>query len=88
MNAVAEASDGWVALMLRPYGTDKRPGLTVVAAFYTEMRDVGVVPPLASANVSMPGSGAGDLDAACLSAVYELDKEMYRRATGISHPQR
>lgn len=73
-----------VAIVLRPGGTGPHPVLTVVAQAYNFRSEVGVVQPWASASVAMPASGVGDLSAAALSALYELDKEVYRRETGIS----
>lgn len=83
-NAYGRDWDAFVALHLRPGGTEKSPRMTVVAAVYTEIKDVGVAKPLASASVLIPGSSAGGISAAALSALYELDKEMYRMTTGIS----
>lgn len=82
--AFAQDWSGVVTLSLRPAGTLKNPILTIVAQLWADQRSVGVVRPLASASVSMPGSGVGDIHAAALSALYELDKEIYRREIGVS----
>lgn len=76
--------DGIVTMELKPYGTDRSPKLTITAKLWEDSVAIGVADCLASASVSMPGRAAGDLSAGLLLALYELDKEMYRRATGVS----
>lgn len=74
-----------MTVLLRPGGTEKKPTMEIVANVHQQYRDVGAVKPLASASVTMPTTGYGDLCAACLSALYELDKEMYLRQIGVNN---
>jgi len=80
----AETWGGAVTIHLRPYGTQKDPRMTVVASLYADQAAVGVLKPLASASVALPGGTAGGTSAAALLALYELDKEIYRREIGLS----
>jgi hypothetical protein len=85
--AAAEYSQTWngiVTLSLRPFGTDKKPDMCVVAQLYAEQKAIGVAKPLASASVSIRASGGGDIAAVCLGALYELDKQVYRQEMGLS----
>jgi hypothetical protein len=86
-NHFARDWGAFVGVVMRPSGSDRHPVLTMVACVWGELRDVGVAPPLVSASVSMPGSGAGDMCAAALSALYELDKQMYRQTIGLPPPR-
>lgn len=64
-------------------GTQNAPKLLLLAA-KTGPAGAPLVPQLlGSASVHMPGSGAGDLCAALLSLLYELDKDEYRRTEGL-----
>jgi len=76
--------NGVVTVSLRPYGTDKQPGMTVVAQLWADQKSVGAVAPLASASVSLSAYGASGTSAAALASLYELDKEVYRREMGVS----
>jgi len=58
--------------------------MTVVASLYASQEAIGVAKPLASASVALPGTKGMDTAAAALAALYELDKEIYRREIGIS----
>jgi len=79
---------GSVRIVLSPYGSETRPAMTVVAHLYADEKAAMGAKPLASASVSLDGGGAGALSAAALSALYELDKEIYRREIGVSPPRR
>lgn len=79
---------GSVRIVLSPYGSENRPGLTVTAHLYADQTAAMGAKPLASASVSIDGGGAGALSAGVLSALYELDKVIYRREIGISPPRR
>jgi len=81
---MAQELGGTVAIMLHPYGSEKKPQMTVVAGFWAERSHVGVHKPLISASVNLSTSGVGGTSAACLLALYELDKEAYRREIGVS----
>lgn len=81
---MASGLEGVITLSLRPAGSSKRPSMTVVAQLWREQREIGAVKPLASASVLLTMERGGALEAACLSALYELDKEMYRRTIGVS----
>ena len=70
-----------VALLLRPFGSDKAPAFTVVAEVRYPASGSGVASLSVSASVVLNGGGVGALSAACLSALFELDKEVYRRGT-------
>lgn len=83
----AQQWQGVVTLSLRPYGTGKHSKMTVIAQLWPEVAAIGVVPPLASASVNLPGNAAGDTDVALLLALYELDKEVYRREIGMPAPR-
>jgi len=76
--------NGTVVLLLKPYGTDKKPEMTVEAHLYADQRAVTEAKPLASASVSIRTAPGGGLEAACLGALYELDKQVYRQEMGIS----
>lgn len=80
--AALEFSNLWqgvVTIHLRPYGTQNAPKMTVVASLWADQKSVGVAKPLASASVNLPGTGGGDFDAVALLALYELDREVFRR---------
>jgi hypothetical protein len=81
----AEQWNGCVTIVLSPYGSEKDPRWTVEARVYADRKAVGVAKPLGSSSVNCGQIGVGDIPAAALSALYELDKEMYRREIGISH---
>lgn len=87
MRAANEFSRDWggtVKILLSPYGSDKMPSMTVIAQLYADQQAAMDRKPLASASVNLNGGAGGALSAAALSALYELDKEIYRREIGIS----
>lgn len=81
----AEDWNGCVTIVLRPAGTPKRPTMEVVANLYADQAASRGAKPLASASVSLSVVRDGDTSAAALLALYELDKEIYRREIGFSH---
>lgn len=80
--------NGTVTIVLRPAGNQKLPTMSVVASLYADLSASQGARPLASASVSMHASGGMDIAAAALHALYELDKEIYRREIGFSHLER
>lgn len=87
VSATKQFSQDWngcVTISLRPYGTFEDPKMTVVAQLWADQKAVGVAKPLASASVLLSTNGGGGTSAACLLALYELDKEVYRREVGVS----
>jgi hypothetical protein len=77
---------GTIAVLLRPYGSQRQPAMTVVAELRYPRGENGEARPSVSASVQLTGGEGGALSAACLSALYELDREVYRRETGITNP--
>lgn len=75
-----------IKISLRAGGTEKSPILLMVASMLMENPVSGGPQLSASASVSMPGRGAGDIAAALHSLVYELDKDAYRQIEGIQLP--
>lgn len=76
--------NGVVTVTLRPSGTLKDPVITVFAHLYADYRASWAQKPLASSSVLLSGKQGGDIAAAALSALYELDKEIYRQEIGVS----
>lgn len=83
-NEYAREWGGVVTIVLSPYGSDKLPAMTVIARLYADQTAAMGAKPLASASVSLNGGAGGALSAAALSALYELDKELYRQQIGVS----
>lgn len=74
---------GQVSIVLRPYGSQDKPQMTIVAQLFLPAGVSGGVAPWASASVAIAGGSVGAMSAAALSALYELDREVYRRSEGM-----
>ena len=74
---------GTIRVTMRVAGSQKEPLLLLLAALEGPQGANGGRRLLASASVSMPARGVGATDAALLSLMYELDKDVYRRTQGM-----
>lgn len=72
-----------VEIVLRPAGTPGRPALDLEATALAVDTNQLVVRVLASAKLHLPGNNLGGLEAALYSLGHELDKDAYRRGTGM-----
>ena len=61
-----------------------RPHFVWIAECLIPPHEDGAPPVLASASVSMITRGGGGTDAALLLLAYELDRDVYRKMTGIA----
>jgi len=73
-----------ISVTVKAAGSFRTPLLLMQAAAWGHATDSQEAKLLASASVSMPGAGAGDIAAALLLLGYELDKEAYRRQEGMT----
>lgn len=82
--AIQESMQAVIVVSMCVAGSEQNPKLLLTATALS--LKVGFQGPAtsASASVSMPSTGAGDLCAALLSLGYELDKDWYRREQGIA----
>lgn len=75
---------GFVALTISLSGKGKFRTLTILATVSERPVSLADRQPSASASVNSKAFGAGDFSQALLSALYELDKEVYRQTVGVS----
>lgn len=61
-----------------------QPHFVWIAEAYENIAQIGVARPWASASVSMLTRGDGGTDVALLLLAYELDRDIFRRQSGIS----
>ena len=81
--AMGKALGGTTEVALRLSGTEGRPSARLMGRIVAMDHDQQAVRCLASASVGIGGNGCGDIPAALLSLAYELDRDCYRRTTGM-----